>query len=128
NGDERMPPADSGKKLSAEQIELLRRWVEQEAKWQGHWSFLPPKHPPLPEVSDAAWLRNGLDAFILNRLDREGLKHAPEAPKPTLLRRASLDLTGLPPTPEEVKAFLADESPDAYERAVDRLLASPRYG
>ena len=128
NADERMPPADTGKKLSAEQIELLRRWVEQGAKWQGHWSFIPPKRPPLQEVSDAAWMRNGLDAFILNRLDREGLKHSPEAQRMTLLRRVSLDLTGLPPTPAQVKAFLADDSPDAYERAVDRLLASSRYG
>ncbi len=128
NGEERMPPAESGKKLSPEQIELLRRWVEQGAKWQAHWSFIPPKRPPLPEVSDSTWPRSGLDRFILNRLDREGLKHSPTAPKATLLRRVSLDLTGLPPTPAEVKAFLADESPDAYERAVDRLLASPRYG
>jgi hypothetical protein len=128
NADERMPPADSGKKLSAEQIELLRRWVEEGAKWQAHWSFIPPKRPPLPEVSDRTWPRSGLDHFILNRLDREGLKHSAEAPKATLLRRVSLDLTGLPPTPREVKAFLTDESPDAYERAVDRLLASPRYG
>ncbi|MBC7854068.1 MAG: DUF1549 domain-containing protein, partial [Pirellulaceae bacterium] len=128
NLDERMPPADSGKKLSPEQIELLRRWVEQGAKWQAHWSFIPPKRPQLPDVSDSQWPRSGLDAFILNRLVREGLKHSPEAPKATLLRRVSLDLTGLPPTPAEVKAFVADESPDAYERAVDRLLASPRYG
>ncbi|MGI8978325.1 MAG: DUF1553 domain-containing protein [Pirellulaceae bacterium] len=128
NVDERMPPADSGKKLSPEQIDLLRHWVEQGAEWQTHWSFIPPKRPQLPEVSDSLWLRKGLDAFILNRLDREGLKHSPEAPQATLLRRVSLDLTGLPPTPAEVKAFLADESPDAYERTVDRLLASPRYG
>ncbi|MFN0018281.1 MAG: DUF1553 domain-containing protein [Pirellulaceae bacterium] len=128
NADERMPPVDSGKKLSVEQIELLRRWVEQGAKWQAHWSFIPPKRPSMPEVSDRAWPRNGLDHFILNRLDREGLKHSPEAPKATLLRRVTLDLTGLPPTPAEVKAFLADESPDAYEGAVDRLLASSRYG
>ena len=99
DAEERMPPAESGKKLSAEQIELLRRWVEEGAKWQAHWSFIPPKRPSLPEVSDGMWLRNGLDAFILNRLDREGLKHSPEAPKPTLLRRVTLDLTGLPPTP-----------------------------
>ncbi|MCE9526250.1 MAG: DUF1549 domain-containing protein, partial [Planctomycetales bacterium] len=128
NADERMPPADSGKKLTAEQIELLRRWVEQGAKWQAHWSFIPPKRPSMPEVSDSAWPRSGLDHFILNRLDREGLKNSPEAPKTTLLRRVTLDLTGLPPTPAEVGAFLADESPDAYERVVDRLLASPRYG
>jgi Protein of unknown function (DUF1553)/Protein of unknown function (DUF1549)/Planctomycete cytochrome C/Concanavalin A-like lectin/glucanases superfamily len=128
NADERMPPADSGKQLSAVQIELLHRWVEQGAKWQAHWSFIPPKRPLFPEVSDSQWLRSGLDAFILHRLDRESLKQSPEAPKATLLRRVSLDLTGLPPTLAEVKAFLADASPDAYERAVDRLLASPRYG
>lgn len=128
DGTQRMPPADSGKKLSAEQIELLRRWVEQGAKWQAHWSFIPPQRPSLPEVSDSQWLRSGLDAFVLNRLDREGLKHSSESPKATLLRRVTLDLTGLPPTPAEVKAFLADDSPDAYEQAVDRLLASPRYG
>ncbi|MBC7855959.1 MAG: hypothetical protein IAF94_21225, partial [Pirellulaceae bacterium] len=87
NVDERMPPVESGKKLSPQQIELLRRWVEQGAKWQAHWSFIPPKRPPSPDVSDKTWSRSGLDHFIHNRLDREGLKHSSEAPKSTLLRR-----------------------------------------
>ncbi len=125
---ERMPPPRSGGKLTPRQIELLRRWVVQGAKWQKHWAFLPPVRPPLPAVQDPRWVRNGIDAFILDRLEREGLRPSPEADGVTLLRRAALDLTGLPPTPAEVDAFLADTSAGAYERAVDRLLASPRYG
>ncbi len=126
--EERMPPAKSARKLTPRQVEILRRWVAQGARWQKHWAFLPPVRPPLPAVKDNRWVRNGIDAFVLDRLEREGLRPAPEADKVTLLRRASLDLTGLPPTPAEVDAFLADASPDAYEKAVDRLLASPRYG
>jgi hypothetical protein len=126
--EERMPPAKSGRKLTPRQVEILRRWVARGAKWQKHWAFLPPVRPPLPSVKDAKWVRNGIDFFILDRLEREGLHPSPEADRVTLLRRASLDLTGLPPTPAEVDAFLADTSPDAYERVVDRLLASPRFG
>ncbi len=123
-----MPPADSDLSLTAPQKEILRRWIAEGAEWQRHWSFQPPGSPPLPPVSRSEWARNGIDRFILARLDAEGLAPAAEADRVTLIRRASLDLTGLPPTPAEVDAFLADESRDAFERAVDRLLASPRYG
>ena len=93
-----------------------------------HWAFIPPVRPHIPQVSRTAWVRNPIDAFILARLDKEGLKPSPEADRATLLRRLSLDLIGLPPTPAEVDAFLADPSPNAYEKQVDRLLASPHYG
>jgi hypothetical protein len=125
---EHMPPPKSGRRLTARQIALLQRWVEQGAKWQRHWAFLVPRRPALPAVRNTAWPRNGIDYFILARLEREGLAPAPEADRTTLLRRVTLDLTGLPPTPAEVDAFLADNSPNAYEMVVDRLLASPRYG
>jgi hypothetical protein len=124
---ERMPPPSSGRKLTAQQVELIRRWIEQGAKWQKHWSLIPPARSPLPRIA-STWPRNPIDAFILSRLDRDGLKPSPEADRTTLLRRVTLDLTGLPPTPAEVDAFLADRSPDAYEKVVDRLLRSPRYG
>jgi hypothetical protein len=126
--EERMPPAKSGKTLTARQVEMLRRWIEQGAKWQKHWSLISPSRPPLPAVRDARWPRNAIDSFILARLDAEGLVPPPEADRTTLIRRLTLDLTGLPPTPAEVDAFLADPSPDAYEKVVERLLASPRYG
>jgi hypothetical protein len=125
---ERMPPVKFARKLSERQIELLRHWIAQGAKWQPHWSFLPPKRPPLPRVRNAAWTRNGIDSFILERLEGEGLQPSPEADRITLLRRVTLDLTGLPPTPAEVDAFLNDSSPGVYEKVVDRLLASPRFG
>jgi mono/diheme cytochrome c family protein len=124
----RMPPAKSGRRLGDRQVAILRRWVEQGARWQKHWSLLPPRRPDLPPVRDPAWVKNGIDAFVLARLEREGLRPSPEADRATLLRRVTLDLTGLPPTPEEADAFLADGSPGAYEKVVDRLLASPRYG
>ncbi|HEY7154496.1 MAG TPA: DUF1553 domain-containing protein [Gemmataceae bacterium] len=125
---ERMPPSKSGRRLTERQIQLLRRWIEQGAKWQAHWSLRAPKRPPLPRVQHTTWPRNPLDYFILERLEREGLPPSPEADRITLLRRVTRDLTGLPPTPAEVDAFLRDASPDAYEKVVDRLLASPRYG
>ncbi len=124
----RMPPAASGRTLTTREIELIRRWIEQGAKWESHWSFIAPRRPRLPETTDRTWQRNGIDAFVLDRLDREGLRPSPEADGDTLIRRVSLDLTGLPPTPAEVDAFLADRSPNAYEKVVDRLLESPRYG
>jgi hypothetical protein len=125
---ERMPPTKAGRPLTERQIALLRRWIEQGAKWQKHWSLLPPAKAAPPEVKDRSWPRNGIDHFILARLEQEGLTPAPEADRVTLLRRVTLDLTGLPPTPAEVDAFLGDASPDAYEKVVDRLLASPHYG
>jgi hypothetical protein len=126
--DERMPPDDSNRRLSPDQVNLLKRWIELGAPWQGHWSLVPPKRPDVPPVKENGWPHSPVDAFVLDRLSREGLSHSPQADKTTLLRRITLDLTGLPPAPDEVDAFLADESPDAYERVVDRLLASPRYG
>jgi mono/diheme cytochrome c family protein len=125
---ERMPPAKIGRRLSEREVGLLRRWIEQGAKWQGHWSLLPPRRPPLPVIKNTRWPRNPIDYFILARLEKEGLAPSPEADRVTLIRRVTFDLTGLPPTPEEVDAFLADSSPDAYEKVVDRLLASPRFG
>jgi mono/diheme cytochrome c family protein len=125
---ERMPPIKSGKKLTKQQIEVLRQWIDQGAKWSEHWAFVPPQQPKVPAVKDTTWPRNPLDLFVLARLEREGLKPSPQADRRTLLRRVSLDLTGLPPTPAEVSAFLLDRSPDAWEKAVDRLLASPRFG
>jgi hypothetical protein len=125
---ERMPPTKSGRRLTERQIQLLRRWIEQGAKWQAHWSFLAPRRPSLTRVQDTAWPRNAVDSFVLARLEREGLRPSLETDRTTLLRRVTLDLTGLPPTPKEVDAFLQDASPDAYENVVDRLLASPRYG
>jgi hypothetical protein len=124
----RMPPTYSKLKLSEAEIGILTRWVAEGARWQTHWSFIPPKAPRIPKVSRQAWVRDPIDTFVLERLEREKLEPSPEADKTTLIRRASLDVTGLPPTPEEVDAFLADSSPDAYERLLDRLFASPRYG
>ncbi len=126
--DDRMPPVKTGKHLTANQIELLKRWIAQGAEWKAHWSFIKPERPPLPVVKNPRWPRNPIDAFILARLDREGLRPAKEADRATLIRRVTFDLTGLPPTPAEVDAFLADIRPEAYERLVDRLLESPRYG
>ncbi len=124
----RMPPAYMGKDaLTPREIELLTNWISQGAKWQPFWSFEPPHRPAEPVVTDAKWARNPIDTFILNRLDKEGLRPSPEADKPALIRRVSLDLTGLPPMPEEVQTFVRDQSANAYERVVDRLLASPRY-
>jgi hypothetical protein len=124
----RMPPAYADQeKLKEGEIDLIRRWIEQGARWQKHWSLLPPRRPEIPKVQSAGWARNPIDSFVLEKLEREGLRPASEADKPTLLRRVSLDLTGLPPTPGEVDSFLEDSSPDAYEKAVDRLLASPRH-
>jgi mono/diheme cytochrome c family protein len=123
---ERMPPDGPG--LSAEQIGVLRRWIDQGAPWQDHWAFRPRQTPEPPEVADADWVRNPIDAFILARLEQHGLKPAPPAERLALLRRAHFDLTGLPPTPDAVAEFLADDSPDAFEKVVDRLLDSPHYG
>jgi len=123
----RMPR--SQEPLTERQIALLTRWIEQGAKWQKHWSFIPPRRPDMPKgLKDAKWVRNPIDAFVLERLEREGLKPSAEADRATLLRRVSLDLTGLPPTPAEIDAFLADKSANAYEKVVDRLLRSPQYG
>ena len=126
--DERMPPPDATRQLTPAEIEVLRRWVQEGASWSKHWAFEPPVRMALPEVSDSVWTSNEIDHFVLARLEREQLSPASRATKETLIRRVTLDLTGLPPTPDETDAFLADASPDAYERVVDRLLMSPRYG
>jgi mono/diheme cytochrome c family protein len=139
----RMPMG--GKPLSAEQIALIKVWIEQGAIWPEsdgvtgrkgdgaksvaqHWAFNAPARPELPQVKNPTWVKNPIDAFVLARLEKEGLKPSPEADRVTLIRRLSLDLIGLPPTPEEVDAFIADKSPKAYEKLVDRLLSSPHYG
>ena len=126
--DDVMPPPSSHKQLSAGQKDALRRWIAAGAPWPEHWAFVPPERPTPPPVQDEDWPRNDVDRFVLKQLEQQQLAPSPRAPKTTLIRRASLDLTGLPPTIDEVNAFLADRRPDAYERLVDRLLASPRYG
>ena len=128
NPKDRMPPPDSGHALTERQIDLLRRWIDQGAKWDAHWAYVPPKRPELPAVRNASWVRNPIDQFILARLEKEGLQPSPEADRLTLLRRVTLDLTGLPPTSAEIDSFLSDTSPDAYDKRVDALLTSPHYG
>jgi hypothetical protein len=123
-----MPPPASGKKLKPEQIALLRQWILQGATYQRHWAFEPPVRPELPPVKKSDWPRNDIDRFILSGLEAKHLEPAAEAPRETLVRRVTLDLTGLPPTPAEVDAFVDDHEPGAYERVVERLLNSPRYG
>lgn len=126
--DERMPPPDSKRVLTPAEIETIRKWIERGAEWREHWSLRPLTRPDVPQVSRPDWRLNPIDAFVLAKLEREGLAPAPEAEPFRLLRRVTLDLTGLPPTPAETAAFLADNAPDAYERLVDRLLASPAFG
>jgi hypothetical protein len=126
--EEVMPPPKSHKVLSAAQKELVRKWIAQGAPWEPHWSFIKPERPALPAVKNLAWIRTPVDRFILARLEAAGLAPSPEADRRTLARRLWLDLTGLPPEPAEVEAFVGDRSADAYERLVDTLLESPRYG
>ncbi|MEX0726837.1 MAG: DUF1549 domain-containing protein, partial [Planctomycetaceae bacterium] len=136
NESERMPP--EGEPLSAEEIALITLWIDAGAEWPDSvatpeianlpWSYYVPKRNPPPEVSDPAWPRNSLDNFVLAKLDEVGLPPSPEADRHVLIRRVTLDLTGLPPTPDEVAEFVSDDSPDAYEKLVDRLLARPAYG
>src|SRR5579862_1870437 len=136
-GDLKMPLGRP--RLADQDIATLRQWIDQKLPWPvakndgkprnwDHWAFQTPKRPPVPAVSNAAWVRNPIDNFILTKLEQEKLDPSPEADRATLLRRVSLDLTGLPPTPQEIEAFLADQSPQAYDKVVDRLLASPHYG
>jgi hypothetical protein len=126
--DERMPPTKSGKKLSEREIDLFRRWIADGAPYANHWAYVKPERPPLPRVKHKDWVRNGIDYFIVDRLEHEGLEPAPEADRHTLIRRVSLDLTGLPPTSAEVNAFLSDPRSDAYETLVDRLLDRQSFG
>ncbi len=127
--EERMPLAESNRTLTQAQIDTLTRWIAEGANYEPHWAFQPVRHADPPRVDDArGWMRSPIDAFVLARLEPEGLRPRDAADKARLLRRATFDLTGLPPTVDEVESFLADDAPDAYARAVDRLLASPRYG
>jgi hypothetical protein len=124
----RMPPAYSGHKLTQTEIDLIIEWVKEGAQWQKHWSFIPPVKPELPRVKNRSWPKNAIDYFVLERLEREGLEPSPEADRAALIRRLSFDLTGLPPSLKEIEDFINDKSADAYEKVVDRLLSSPRYG
>jgi mono/diheme cytochrome c family protein len=126
--EEVMPPPSMKKVLTAEQKELLKRWIAEGAEYQPHWSFIPPTRPALPTVKNKDWVKNPIDAFILARLEKEGLAPAPEADRRTIARRLALDLTGLPPEPAVVDAFVADPHPDAYDRLVDAMLASLEWG
>ncbi|MBS1810090.1 MAG: DUF1553 domain-containing protein [Acidobacteria bacterium] len=123
-----MPPVATGHRLTPQQVETIRRWIDEGAKWHEHWAFVAPTRPEVPPTKDLTWINNPIDNFIRVRLEKEQLKPSPEADKVTLLRRVSYDLTGLPPTVAEVEAFLADNSPKAYEKVVDHLLASPHFG
>lgn len=124
----RMPPAGSGKSLTQAQITVLRRWVSEGAQYRKHWAFVAPTRPALPVVHNTSWCRNPIDRFILSKLESAHLRPSVETDRSTLLRRLSLDLIGLPPTIDEQNQFLTDKSPDAYDKAVNRLLASPHYG
>lgn len=126
--DEKMPPADFSKTLTADEIERIGQWIDAGARWEQHWSLKPMQRATPPKVREQGWPRNDIDQFILAKLESTGLTHSPEADRRTLIRRLTYDLHGLPPTPEEVDAFVSDPAPDAYEKLVDRLLDSPRYG
>jgi hypothetical protein len=123
-----MPPPNSNRRLSDDQKKLLDRWISEGAVYSPHWAFAPPARPQLPEVRQAGWARNDIDRFVLAKLEPAGLMPSPEADRATLIRRLHADLVGLPPTPDEVDAFVADTDPEAYEKLVDRLLESPHYG
>ena len=126
--EDQMPPPGSGKVLSEEELAILTQWVEDGAEWEGHWAYLPPVKTTVPDVSHADWRRNPVDRFIGARLDAEGLRPSPRADRRQLIRRVFLDLTGLPPSSDEVSAFLADRDRFAFDHVVDRLLASPAFG
>jgi len=126
--EEIMPPPKSEKTLKPDEKDLIKRWIAEGAPWEPHWSFIKPQTPELPVVKDTNWVRNPIDRFVLAKLEAAGLQPAPEASKRALARRVALDLTGLPPTPEAVEAFVADAAPNAYEKYVDAQIASPRYG
>lgn len=128
DGDLQMPPPDSGKTLTTKEIATLKKWIVQGAKYDQHWAFVPPKLAPLPKVKNEKWVKNPIDRFILAKLEQNNMVPSANADKVTLIRRLTLDLTGLPPTANEVNQFLQDSSPDAYEKVVDRLLMSKHYG
>jgi hypothetical protein len=128
--DLQMPPPDFERRLSAEQVQVLQRWIQQGAHWTAHWSFIKPQavQPPVAGDRFAGWCRNPIDQFVLSGLENAGLTPSAEADRRTLIRRVSLDLTGLPPTPAEVQSFVTDTSPEAWDRVIDRLLSTPSYG
>lgn len=125
-----MPPPTTHTTVTDKEVALLKRWINEGAKYEGHWAYETPTKPALPEINEAneAWAKNNIDRFVADRLEKAGLTPSKEADRTTLIRRLSLDLTGLPPTPKEIDAFVADTSPDAYDKLVDRLLASPHFG
>ncbi|MEK9984679.1 MAG: DUF1549 domain-containing protein, partial [Opitutae bacterium] len=125
--DEIMPPPEFKNELNENEIAILKTWIEQGARYEGHWAFVKPETPNLPKIKDTKWPRNTIDRFLLARLEKDGIQPSPEADRRTLVRRLTLDLTGLHPTLTELDAFLSDKSPNAYERVVDRLLASEEY-
>jgi len=122
------PPASNLKRLSQHEVDLVKKWIKQGAKYEKHWAFVPPKEVPIPEVDDKTWPKNQIDYFILNKLEKQGITPNPEADKERLLKRVCLDLTGLPPSLQLMDSFMADNSPNAYEKVVDQLLQSPTYG
>ena len=128
DADKLMPPPKSNKKLTDEQKSLVKRWITDGAAWEPHWSFAMPARPKVPEVEAKAWVRNPIDAFVLAKLEQMKLEPAKEADRRTLIRRVALDLTGLPPKVEDVEAFVADAAPDAYEKLIDKMLASKHWG
>ncbi|MDZ4861347.1 MAG: DUF1553 domain-containing protein [Candidatus Hydrogenedentes bacterium] len=128
DADDVMPPTSSGHTLKPDQIAMLKQWIDSGAEYERHWSYIAVARPEEPAIANASWAKNPIDRFVMANLDAHGFAPAPEADRITLIRRASFDLTGLPPTPEEVDAFVTDPAPDAYEKLVDRLLASPQYG
>jgi len=123
-----MPPVGSQKTLNAQEKMVLARWIAEGAEYKPHWAFVKPVRPPMPVVRLKTWPRNGIDFFILSKLEKKGLKPSPEADRPALIRRLSLDLIGIPPTPAEVDEFVSDHSSNAYESLVDRLMNNPHYG
>ena len=128
NVDLTMPPTDSNRSLTDAERETLKRWIEQGGEYQQHWAFVTPKRPSQPVVERSDWVRNPIDSFVLSQLEKAGLDPSAEADRNKLIRRLSIDLTGIPPTPQQIHQFLTDSEPQAYERLVDRLLASPHYG
>ncbi len=126
--DYQMPPPSAHKEVKPAERELLKKWIQQGATWEGHWAFIAPEKPAIPQVKQQAWVQNPIDAFILSRLETAGLSPSQPATRERLLRRVTFDLTGLPPTLEEIDAFVSDKSPNAYAKVVDRLLASERFG
>jgi hypothetical protein len=126
--EDKMPPKKTNKHLKPEQIALFKQWILEGAEWKPHWAYVPPVRPEVPAVSDAKWARGDIDRFVLAEMDEQGLKPSAEADRRTLIRRLSLDLVGLPPTAEEVEEFVNDKEPNAYEKLVNRLMASPHYG